>query len=74
MLTAHDLEWIAECWADEIAPALEDESYDGPTVIMLSSGYAELSRDSVVQNGEVVAEIDSDGDVTPLVDVEEGEE
>lgn len=71
MLTAHDLEWIAECWKDEIQPAIEDGSYDGPVVIMISSGYAELFDDSVVRDGETIAEIDPDGTVEPLVDVED---
>ncbi len=74
-LTAEDINWIKRCWHDYWDMAnweSEDDEPDGPDIIMLSIGYAELWIGEVIA-GETLATLDSDGDVTwyrgePLTD------
>ena len=45
-----DWKTARECYFQEVLPSLLDESYDGPELVVLSTGYAEVYAD-----GDVVA-------------------
>lgn len=47
--------------AREIAESIADETHNGPIVVMLSSGYADVWSDGdVTQHGTVIAHVDID--------------
>lgn len=47
-LTASDRRYCRQVWEREIAPSVEDETYDGPTAIVTSIGYVDVWRDGAV--------------------------
>ncbi len=75
-LTKDDVKHIADgwhCYWDMANWESIDDEPDGPDIICLSFGYAELWIDEVIAFGETIATLDSDGDVTwyrgePLTD------
>lgn len=51
---ATDLRFATECYQKEVLPAVLDETYDGPELVVLSMGYAEVWSDGDVVSGGVV--------------------
>ena len=50
-----------ECYDTEVLPSVYDETYDGPSLCVLSTGYAEVWSDGdVTQNGIVLFNVADD--------------
>lgn len=57
---AADIGFAAECYREEVLPAVLDGTYDGPELVVLSSGYAEVYSDGwVVSAGVVLFTLDT---------------
>lgn len=48
---AQDVGFATETYMEEVLPALLDKTYDGPALVVLSCGYAEVWSDGEVTSG-----------------------
>ena len=59
--TDSDFKAARQTWLEEVEPALFDDSYDGPELVVLSTGYAEVFADGdVVQHGTALFNVSED--------------